>query len=146
MGVKNHYYSKTVTGRVGSNLGRSAGVVKAVTGTLNPLKAGAAVGAIWGGIAALVNAKKYKQGKITKREAVLDTAGESAGMGLAAGIGLFASNAARASLLVASTSSLIPLTIGIIATAGAKGIWDYSTKRYIKIGESGPPQKRKKED
>ena len=87
-----------------------------------------AVSAVWGGIAALINVKKYKQGQITRREAVLDTAGESAGMGLAAGLGLLASNAARASLLVASTSSLVPFVIGVIVTASIKGIWDYSTK------------------
>ena len=133
MDASDHYYSKTVTSRLVYSLGRGAGAIKVVTEAINPLKTGAVIGAVWGGIAALINAGKYGQGKITKREAILDTSGESAGMGLAAGLGLLASNTARASLVVVSASSLIPVTIGFIVTAGAKGIWDYSTKRHRKF-------------
>jgi len=144
MEVSDYYYPKTVTSVLGYSLRRGTAAVRVVTEAINPLKGGVAVGAAWGGIAGLINARKYKKGKITKRDAVLDTAGESAGMGLAAGLGLLASSAARASLFVASTSSLIPFTIGVIVTAGAKSIWDYSTRRHLKSEENGPPQKRKR--
>jgi len=105
---------------------------------MSPLKASAAAGAAWAGITALINAGKHKQGKITKRDAILETAGESAGMGLAAGLGLLASNAVRASVLIASTSSLIPFALGVVVTAGAKVIWDSTIKRRLRYEEKRP--------
>ena len=133
MDVTNYYYPTTVTSTLGYTMGRAVGAVRVVTiETVKPVKAGAVVGLGWGGIAGLINARKYMQGRMTKQDAVLDTGGEAVGLGLASGIGLLASNAARASVLVASTSSLIPFTIGVAVTAGAKVIWDCSTKRHLK--------------
>jgi len=139
MDVSDCHYPKTTTSTLGYSLGCGARAIRVMTvGAISPLKASAAVGAAWGGIAALINAGKYKQGRITKRDAVLDTAGESAGMGLAAGLGLLASNAVRASVLIASTSSLIPFTLGVVVTAGAKVIWDRNIKRRLKSEEKRP--------
>ena len=138
MEIGDYHYPETTTGTLAYSLGRGARAIRAVTmQAISPLKASAGVGAAWGGIAALINAGKYKQGRITKRDAVLDTAGESAGMGLAAGLGLLASNAARASVLIASTSSLIPFTLGVVVTAGAKVIWDRTIKNRLKSEEKG---------
>jgi len=137
--MKDYYYPETTTSTLGYSLARCARAIRAVTvEAISPLKASAAVGAAWGGIAALINAEKYKHGRITKRDAVLDTAGESAGMGLAAGLGLLASNAARASVLIASTSSLIPFTLGVVVTAGAKVIWDHTIKKRLRCEEKRP--------
>jgi len=139
MDISDYHYPETTSSTLGYSLGRGARAIRVMkVGAINPLKASAAVGAAWGGIAALINAGKYKQGKITKRDAVLDTAGESAGMGLAAGLGLLASNAARASVLIASTSSLIPFALGVVVTAGAKVIWDSAIKRRLRCEEKGP--------
>ena len=91
------------------------------TEAITPLKAGAAIGIISATIVSPVNARKYKRGRMTKREAVLDTAAESAGMGLAAGRGCFASNAARASVFVASTSALIPNCVRFSCNSRRKG-------------------------
>jgi len=136
METTDYYCPQTVTSTLGYNLGRSAGAVRVVTiEAISPVRASVAVGAAWGGVAALINARKYKQGRISKRNAILDTAGESAGMGLAAGLGLLASNAARASLLIASTSSLIPFTVGVVVTASARVIWNYSTTKHLKCKE-----------
>jgi len=133
MELADYYCPETTTSTIGYNMGRGVRALRAVTvETINPLKASIAVGAGWGGVVALLNAKKYKQGKIGKRDAVINTAGESVGMGLASGVGLLASNAARASLLIASTSALIPYTVGVIATLGAKVIWNCSTSKYFK--------------
>lgn len=133
MDTSDYYCPPTVTSTLGYSLGRGVGAVRVVTiEAVNPVRASVAVGAAWGGVVALVNAKKYKRGRITKRDAVLDTAGEAAGMGLAAGLGLLASNAARASLFIASTSSLIPFTVGVVVTAGSKVIWNCSTRKHLR--------------
>jgi len=133
MDTSDYYCPPTVTSTLGYSLGRGVGAVRVVTiEAVNPVRASVAVGAAWGGVAALVNARKYKQGRISKRNAILDTAGESAGMGLAAGLGLLASNAARASLFIASTSSLIPFTVGVVVTAGSKVIWNCSTRKHLR--------------
>ena len=128
------YYSPgNLAGRLGARLGWGPIPVRLAAEAISPFKLGLTVSAVWGGMNSLINARKYKQSKITKREAIIDTAGQSAGMGVASALGLLASNAARTSILVASTSSLIPLIVGIVVTAGAKGIWDYGTKRQLKI-------------
>jgi len=133
MEIADYYCPATVTSTIGYSMGRAAGAARIVTvEAINPVKAGLAVAVVWGGIAALLNTRKYKKGRITKRDAVLDTGGEAVGLGLASGLGLLASNAARASVLVASTSLLIPFIAGVSVTAGAKVIWDCSIKRHLK--------------
>lgn len=133
METSDYYCPPTVTSTVGYSLGRGIGVVRTITvEAINPVKAGAAVAVVWGGVAALLNVRKYKQGRMTKRDAVLDTGGEAVGLGLASGLGLLASNAARVSTLIISTSSIIPFTVGVAVTAGSKAIWDCSIKRHLK--------------
>ena len=91
METTDYYSPTTVTSTLGYTLGRSVRAVRVVTTeTVNPLAAGAVVGVVWGGIAGLINAGKYKQGRITKHDAVLDTGGEAVGLGLASGLGLLA--------------------------------------------------------
>ena len=139
MDISDYHYPETTSRTLGYTLGRGARAIRVVkAGVISPLKASAAVGVAWGGIAALINTGKYKKGRITKRDAVLDTAGESAGMGLAAGLGLLASNAVRASVLIASTSSLIPFALGVVVTAGAKVIWDRTIKRRLRCEKKRP--------
>ena len=133
MDVTDYYCPTTVTSTLGYSMGRAVGAARTITvDAINPVKAGAAVAVLWGSIAALVNVKKYKQGKITKRDAVVDTGGEAVGLGLAAGLGLLASNAVRASVLVASTTSLVPFTVGVAVTSGMKVMWNCSTKKHLK--------------
>jgi len=133
METADYYCPTTVTSTLGYTMGRAVGTVRVVTvEAINPVKAGAAVAVVWGGIAALLNAKKYKQGRITKRNAVLDTAGEGVGLGLASGLGLLVSNAVRASVLIVSASPLVPFTVGVAVTAGSKAIWDCNIKRHLK--------------
>ena len=120
MEVTDYYCPETLTSTVGYGLGRGArAITLATVETINPLKAGAVVAVAWGGIAALLNTKKYKTGVITKRGALLDTAGESAGMGVAAGLGLVVSNAIRVSAIALSTSTVVPFTLGVLTTASA---------------------------
>ena len=114
-----------------------------IINTINPLKAGVAVSAVWGGISAIINMAKYKQGRITKQDAVLDTAGESVGMGLAAGFGLLASNVVRASVLIASSSSLLPFVVGVVVTTGIKVIWDCNISRHLKCEVKEVRQQKK---
>ena len=134
MEVSDYYCPDTLTSTVGYNLGRGVGAVRTVTTTasVSPLKASAAVGAAWGGLAALINTAAYRRGKITKRDAVLDTAGESVGMGLSAGVGLLVSNAVRASALAVTASSVVPFTVGLVVTAGTKVLWNCTTQRHLR--------------
>ncbi|HIJ70603.1 MAG TPA: hypothetical protein HPP87_04470 [Planctomycetes bacterium] len=128
-----YYCPTTVTSTVGYTMGRAVGAVRSVTiQAVDPVKAGAVVALGWGGIAALINAKKYRQGRMTKRDAVLDTGGEAVGLGVASGLGLLASNAARLSTMFATTSALVPFAIGVVVTASSKVVWDCNVKRHLK--------------
>lgn len=139
MDVSDYYCPETVTSTVAYNLGRSVRAVQVTTvEAISPLKASVAVAATWGSVAALMNARKYRQGKMTKRDAILDTAGESAGMGLASGLGLLASNAVRTALAVTSASSVIPFTVGLVVSVGAKVAWNCTTQRHLTTCEGGP--------
>jgi len=137
METSDYYCPSTVTSTLGYTLGRGVGAVKVVTvEAVNPATAGVVVGAVWGGVAALLNARKYKLGRISKQDAVIDTAGETTGMGLAAALGLLASNAVRASTLLAASTTLIPFTVGVVVTAGSKVAWDCSVRRRLKCQET----------
>jgi hypothetical protein len=127
-----HVMEKT-TGTVGTNLARGARATKGVIipEVINPLGASVGVGVVWGGIAGLTSMKRYRDGKISGKDAVLTTVGESVGMGLAAGLGILASNVARASLLMTATTAFAPFVVGVIVTTGAKILWDMSTKKHI---------------
>jgi len=130
------YSPEITTNKIGYGLGNSPrATTTTIIGAINPLKAGVAVSAVWGGINAIINTVKYKQGRITGKDAVLDTAGESVGMGLAAGVGLLASNVVRASVLIASSSSLFPFVVGVVVTTGIKVIWDCNVSRHLKCEE-----------
>jgi len=133
MEISDYYCPTTVTSTLGYTMGRAAGAVRVVTvDTVNPVTAGAMVGLVWGGVAALLNSRKYKKGWMTKQDAVIDTTGETVGMGLATLFGLVASNAARASTLFATTSALVPFTVGVVVTAGSKVAWDCTMRRRLK--------------
>ncbi|MFC1677970.1 hypothetical protein ACFL3G_13040 [Planctomycetota bacterium] len=136
METSDYYCPATITGTIGYTMGRAVGAVRVVTvDSVNPVTAGAVVGLVWGGAAALLNARKYRKGWMTKRDAVIDTAGETAGMGLASAIGLIASNAARASTVFATASALVPFTVGVLVTAGSKVAWDCSVRKRFKCEE-----------
>lgn len=126
------YYTDSIVNKISYGLGRGARTMSAVTQNVSPVKATASVAVLWGSVAALVNLSKYRHGKVTKREAVVSTANESAGMGLSAGLGLFTSNLLRTYILGATAASVLPFTIGVAVTAGTKVMWDCTTKNKIK--------------
>ena len=132
MELRDYHVMETTTSKLGNSLARGARAVKGVIPeVINPVRASVGVGAVWGGIAGLTSLKRYSDGKISGKDAVLTTAGESAGMGLAAGLGLLASNVVRASVLMTTTTSFAPFVAGVIVTAGAKVLWDKIIKRHI---------------
>jgi len=136
METSDYYWPSTVTSTLGYTLGRGVGAVRTVTvEAVNPATAGVVVGTVWGGVAALLNIRKYKLGRMSKRDAVIDTAGETTGMGLASALGLLASNTARASTLFATASALVPFTVGVLVTAGSKVVWDCTVRRRLKCEE-----------
>lgn len=132
MAVSNLPVAEATTNTFGSNLARGARAVRAlIPEAVNPVGAGVGVSAIWGGIAGLTSLKRYSEGRISGKDAVLTTAGESVGMGLAAGLGILASNVARASLLLTATSAFAPFVVGVVITTGAKILWDSSVKKHL---------------
>ena len=140
MEVSDYYLPETTASNFGYSLGRGARAIRTITiETINPVTASIGVGVVAGGIAGLINVKKYKRDKITKREAVIDTASESVGMGLAAGIGLLTSNFVGRSILVATTYPIIPFVLGVIATSSAKIMWDFNVKRRVLNSQTGMP-------
>jgi len=145
MEVRDYFRPETVTRTLGYSLGRGVRAIRTVTtaASVDPVKGSVAVGAAWGGVAAIINARKYKRGELTRRHAVLDTAGESVGMGLSSGLGLLVSNAVRASTLAITASSLVPFTVGLVVTAGTKVLWNCATRRHLRCQTYVPLQKGK---
>ena len=82
----------------------------------------------WGAITGVINFRRYKSGKITKKQAVTATASESVGMGLAAGLGLLA---VKTSILMTAAPVALPFIVGVVVTTGAKITWDCKTKKNM---------------
>ena len=112
--------------------GRGAGTLRpaAVGATrVGPVIGGAAVAALWTVAVGWANLRKCTKGKITKKEAARETASKSIGVGLAAGVGIVAVNAVRASALLAGSSALLPFLVGAAVTGGAKAAWDRKIRK-----------------
>ena len=125
------YYSESLPNNIAYNVGRGARNATLAVRTINPFKATGAVMVVWGVVAGLVNARKYKKGKITKKQAITATASESVGMGVAAGLGLLADGILKASALAATAPTVLPFVVGVAVTAGAKITWDCKTKKNM---------------
>jgi hypothetical protein len=129
---------------VGYRLGQGARFAETLArqevAAVSPLKAGAVIAAVWGGIAAITNTYRYKQDKISIKKAVAATASESVGVGLSASAGLIAANVARMVLVTSSASSLFPIAVGSLATAGFKSVWDHTTSRLVDRYDAPPGQ------
>jgi hypothetical protein len=95
---------------------------------LTPLKGGAIAAATWGTVAGVINLRRYQKGRLSGRDAALDTATQSAGVGVSAASGLVAGNAARAALVAATTTAtapvVLPFATAVVASAGVKYVWD----------------------
>ena len=125
------YYAESISNNITSNVGRRAKNVKIVSQRISPFKATGAVMALWGGVTGFINFRKYKKGKITKKQAITATASESVGMGLAAGLGLLADGILKTYILAAAAPSVLPFAIGVAVTTGAKITWDCKTKNNM---------------
>jgi len=102
-----------------------------VTQTFNPLKATGGVMLVWGAITGVINFRRYKSGKITKKQAVTATASESVGMGLAAGLGLLVDGIVKTSILMTAAPAALPFVVAVVVTTGAKITWDCKTKQNM---------------
>ena len=125
------YYSGTVSSKLGYGLGRGAGAVQVAASRISLTKGVATVTLAWGIIAGIVNYRRYKKGRLQKKEAIAVTANESIGMGLAAGTGLMADGLLKTYLLTAATTSVVPLAVGVAVTGTTKIAWDCITKRNM---------------
>lgn len=125
------YYAESLSSNVTSNVGNGAGNVKVVTQSISPFKATGGVMLLWGAITGIVNFRKYKRGKITKKQAVTATASESVGMGLAAGLGLLADGILKTYILTTAAPVVLPFVVGVAVTTGTKITWDCKTKKNM---------------
>ena len=139
------YYAESVSRDIAYSVGKGARYVKVAVQNINPLKAIGAVMLVWGGIAGLVNLRKYKKGKITKKQAITVTTSESVGMGLAAGLGLLADGILKTYILATTVPTVFPFVVGVAVTAGTKITWDCKTKHSMAWCESKGSQKDRKE-
>jgi hypothetical protein len=127
MVYSDYYASESVTEIMAYNLGRGVRNVETVVTTLNPIKAVGAIMVTWAVITGIVNYRRYRKGRITKKQAMIITANESVGIGISAGTGLLADGVMNA-LFIATTAPVFALVAGVVATAGVKIAWDCTTK------------------
>lgn len=125
------YYAESLPSNVASNVGKGARNAKVVTQSISPFKATGGVMLLWGAITGIVNFRKYKSGKITKKQAVTATASESVGMGLAAGLGLLADGILKTYILTTAAPVVLPFVVGVAVTTGTKITWDCKTKKNM---------------
>ena len=120
---------------IGYSLGRGVRSIRTLAQQeivgVSPLKAGIVVGAVWGGIAAVVNVTRYRQNKISKERAIAATARESIGVGVSASLGLLVGNATRLIVVAPLATSTTGIALSAIATAGFKAAWDHMTSGLI---------------
>jgi hypothetical protein len=144
------YYAETTattsatTGSAAANVGRGLGARSIPTTTvasINPLKAMGAVMLAWGAVNGIINFRRYKKGKITKEQAITATASESAGMGIAAGLGLLADGIVKTYILATAAPAILPFVVGVAVTTGAKITWDCKTKKNLVWCERGEKKK-----
>ena len=125
------YYAESFPSNIAYNAGRGARYLKAAVQNINPLKATGTVMLLWGGVTGLVNLRKYKKGKITKKQVIAVTTNETVGMGLAAGLGLLADGILKTYILVTTVPAVLPFVAGVAVTAGTKITWDCKTKNSM---------------
>jgi len=99
------------------------------------------VGVIVGGVAAVcygvANMINYGESKKSGKQAVMDTAKGSAGMGIAAGLGEAAGATVAGSSLVMGSSIVAPIAIGAAVACASIKIWNklfFNGKRDLKAG------------
>ena len=128
------YYAESLPTSAASTAGNGAGhaTARTIAQTINPFKATGAVMLLWGTAAGFINFRKFRQGKITKNQAIADTAGESVGMGLAAGLGLLADGIVKTYIIAAAAPTVIPFAVGVAVTTSAKITWDCKIKKRMK--------------
>jgi uncharacterized membrane protein len=120
---------------VGYSVGRSVRSIQALTEqrivSISPIKAGVVVAAVWGGITAISNTRKYLENKISKKRAIADTARESAGVGISATMGLLVGNGIRLIPITSAATATVTLLLTVISTAAFKAAWDNITDDLI---------------
>jgi len=122
------YYAESISNNITSNVGRGAKNVKVVSQSISPFKATGAVMAVGGGINGFVNFKKYKKGKITKKQAITATVSESVGIGLAVWLGILVDGMLTPFVLATAAPPVLPFAVGVAVTMTTKIAWDRKTK------------------
>ena len=98
---------------------------------INPWQGMAGVALVWGAVAGVINYRRYKQGYISKKDAIAVTASESVGMGVAAGIGLIADAAIMAVFATTALPAAVPFVVGVTVTTTSKILWDCATRHKM---------------
>ncbi|MBF0252721.1 MAG: hypothetical protein HQL29_02800 [Candidatus Omnitrophica bacterium] len=129
------YYTESFATKVTYGLGKGARTVQSVASQINLVQGAAAVMLLWGSIVGIKNYKKCKNGYISKGDAVKDTARESVGMGLSAGLGLVADTVIKTVFLSTVTTTFIPFAVGVAVTSTAKITWDRITKKKLGLSQ-----------
>ncbi len=126
------YYSQTtVSADVAPGLGKNVSTTGTVAVSINPWQGMAGIALVWGVVAGVINYRRYKQGYISKKDAIAVTASESVGMGVAAGIGLMADAAIMAAFATVALPAAVPFVVGVTVTTTSKILWDCATRHKM---------------
>ena len=126
------YYSETaVTASSATGVGKNVNTTGLVAVPINPWQGMAGIALVWGAVAGVINYRRYKQGLLTKKDAIAVTASESIGMGISAGIGLFADAAMTAAFATVALPAAVPFVVGVTITATSKILWDCATRHKM---------------
>jgi hypothetical protein len=120
-------------GRVSSqavSLSKAGMVVQAAL--LDPVVGGAVVGLTGAGLYGIGNLVSYARKTKTPRQALGDTVKGAGGLGVSAGLGIWAGNAAAGSGFVLGSSVVLPLIAGVTVTFIAKRIWNKAVYKKIR--------------
>jgi len=121
-------HAKPIPINITNTAAKGANNLKVSVQSINPLKATGVVMMIGGGITGFVNFKRYKKGKISKKQAITATTSDTVGMGLAFGLGFLVEEMLAPFILVTAASPLLPFAIGVAVTMATKITWDSKTK------------------
>ena len=105
----------------GSGVGAKAAIVAALA---NPLAVGVAVGAVGAAAYGTSNIIKYKRKQKTGKQATKDTAVNSAGIGVSAGLGIATINVVSGTFLALGSTVIVPIAAGAGVAYASMRIWN----------------------
>ena len=116
-----------------SGVGAKAAIVAALA---NPLAVGVAVGAVGAAAYGTSNIIKYKKKQKTGKQATKDTAVNSAGIGVSAGLGIATINVVSGTFLAMGSTVIVPIAAGAGVAYASMRIWNKLVRKAKKTSKA----------